>query len=125
MNKEITKRNAFWLVISTLITVVFAVPVSMQKRDTLIEKACGDLPYRVSYRRQIKKYTPEDVMQNKVKIDLLEGVSVDDMAVEVICNDAFDQIKNQNIFWDTVFNILQLWLLMSVVTAYVIKPQKN
>ena len=123
MNKEITKRNAFWLVISTLITVVFAIPVSMQKRDTLIEKACADLPYKVSYRRQIKKYTPEDVMNNKVKIDLLEGVSLDELAIEDQCNDAFDDYKNQNIIRDSVFNILQLWLLMSVVTAYVTKPQ--
>ena len=125
MNREIIKRNAFFLIISTAITLIFTIPTSLQKKDSLIEKACADLPYKVSYRRQIKKYTPEDVMNNKVNIDLLEGVSLDELAIEDQCNDAFDDYKNQNFIRDSVFNILQLWLLMFVVSAYVLKDEKN
>ena len=50
MNREIIKRNAFFLIISTAITLIFTIPTSLQKKDSLIEKACADLSYKVSYR---------------------------------------------------------------------------
>ena len=63
-------------------------------------------------------------MNNKVNIDLLEGVSLEELAIEGQCNDAFEDYKNQNFIRDSVFNILQLWLLMSFVSAYVLKDKK-
>ena len=60
-------------------------------------------------------------MNNKVNIDLLEGMFLDELAIEDQCNDAFDDCKNQNFIRDSVFNILQLWLLMFVISAYVLK----
>ena len=44
MNREIIKRNTFWLAISTRITLIVAIPVSLQKKNTLINKACAALP---------------------------------------------------------------------------------
>lgn len=44
MNREIMKRNAFWLAISTRITLIVTIPVSPQKKNTLINKACAALP---------------------------------------------------------------------------------
>ena len=52
MNREIIKRNAFWLAISTRITLIVAIPVSLQKKNTLINKACAALPSKTECHEQ-------------------------------------------------------------------------
>ena len=127
MNKAIIKRNAFFLIISTAITLLFSIPVSTQKKDVLAEDVCRQIPYEVGYFRELKKYTKQDILDNKVDYAKLMSpdLTSDEMAIEDYCFDVFDKVKNNNFIRDSVFNILQLWVLMSVVSAYVLKYENK
>ena len=67
------------------------------------------------------------VLDNKVDYEklMLPDLTSDEMAIEDYCRDVFDKVKHKNIIRDSVFNILQLWVLMSVVSAYVLKYSKK
>ena len=127
MNKAIIKRNAFFLIISTGITLLFSIPVSTQKKDVLAEDVCRKIPYEVGYQRELKKYTPQDILDNKVDYAklMLPDLTSDEMAIEDYCFDVFDKVKNENFIRDSVLNILQLWVLMSVISAYVLKYENK
>ena len=127
MNKAIIKRNAFFLLISTGITLLFSIPVSTQKKDVLAEDVCRKLPYEVSYRRKMDKYTLQDILDKKIDYSEINNpdLTLEESAIEDYCFDVFDKVKNKNFIRDLVFNVLQLWVLMSVVSAYVLKYSKE
>ena len=49
----------------------------------------------------------------------------EEMGIYDDCIEVFEKVKNKNFIRDSVFYVLQLWLLMSVVSAYVLKYSKK
>ena len=127
MDKRIINRNLAWFTLSVGITLIFSIPVSIQKKDALAKNVCEKLPYEFAYSKERRKYTLEEIVEGKIDYQNLmnRDLTSEEMGIYDDCLDVFSKVENKGFIRDTVFNVLQLWILMSVVSAYVLKYEKK
>ena len=103
-------------------------PVSIQKKGVLAENVCRELPYKLAFSNELSKYTPQEIAEKNFgwSLELVDrDLTSVEMGIYDDCILEFDRVKTKGYIRDSVFNILQLWALMSVVSAYVIKYVKK